>query len=545
MINGVNNPKGKGVLGDLADWVLEKIQAVAEAIIGFCIETSETILTSITTGLGIIADDKSDETDLAHLNPIDPTGRKKKGNNLPEIYYQKITEYQKERGVLSWFKMWGLIILFEFGIMISWLKMTLYEASKQAISETTPERPDFISVLNNYLRNAENPEIINKAEEYRKQLGFGDSTWSFIREGNRSILSLSEAMELSRRQSVLEEEKGDLDEYLVDHIKKLGYNEDDALFLADLKWHFPTPSDVVRFKVKEVYDEQYMFEWGGDDNAEPGDEYYQDAAKVGISEYWAKKYWRAHWQIPSVYQGFEMLHRGKIDRDQLEYLLKAKDIMPGWREKLLDISYRRLSRVDVRRMYKTGVFNPDELFEQYSILGYNDLDAQRMADFTVGYYEDPERDLTKSDLLRAYRDNHPAYDTEKEVIDGLYQLGYDQFEAQLIVSRETYRKEEDEWKDRLASIKIQYVKGNLTWSQVVSVLRERSYSEHKIHILQTQFDNAKLKETPVVNRTVWDKLLAYKLTSELLYRAEMGKRSYTKNQIDTLILYCQNCIKVD
>ncbi|GAG78096.1 unnamed protein product, partial [marine sediment metagenome] len=86
---------------------------------------------------------------------------------------------------------------------------------------------------------------------------------------------------------------------------------------------------------------------------------------------------------PSPQQGFDMLHRGVISDDELNMLLRALDVMPFWRDKLTQIAFRPLTRVDVRRMYKQGVLTETEVYESYLIAGYNEQNAERMAEFTV------------------------------------------------------------------------------------------------------------------------------------------------------------------
>ncbi|GAH79863.1 unnamed protein product, partial [marine sediment metagenome] len=74
------------------------------------------------------------------------------------------------------------------------------------------------------------------------------------------------------------------------------------------------------------------------------------AGKKGLSKEWSERYWAAHWNLPSPQQGFEMLHRGVINVSELNMLLRALDVMPFWRDKLTAIAFRRLTRVDIRRM---------------------------------------------------------------------------------------------------------------------------------------------------------------------------------------------------
>jgi hypothetical protein len=109
--------------------------------------------------------------------------------------------------------------------------------------------------------------------------------------------------------------------------------------------------------------------------------------KKGLSKEWASRYWAAHWSLPSPQQGFEMLHRGVIGIDDVNMLMRALDIMPFWRDKLIQIAYRPLSRVDVRRMFALGVLNVSGVRRAYTDIGYNDYNADLMTQFTIKYTE--------------------------------------------------------------------------------------------------------------------------------------------------------------
>ena len=97
-----------------------------------------------------------------------------------------------------------------------------------------------------------------------------------------------------------------------------------------------------------------------------------------------------------------MLHRGAINQDELDLLLRALDVMPFWRDKLTRIAYRRLSRVDIRRMYRVGVMTESEVYAAYVELGYNERDAKRMSDFTLKQVLATQSKFTSTDIVSAY-----------------------------------------------------------------------------------------------------------------------------------------------
>jgi hypothetical protein len=78
-----------------------------------------------------------------------------------------------------------------------------------------------------------------------------------------------------------------------------------------------------------------------------------------------------------------MLHRGIISRDDLFMLLRALDIMPFWRDKLINMAYTLFTRIDIRRMYNIGVMNEGDVKRAYLELGYNDYNANLMTQFVI------------------------------------------------------------------------------------------------------------------------------------------------------------------
>ena len=160
--------------------------------------------------------------------------------------------------------------------------------------------------------------------------------------------------------------------------------------------------------VREVFNPVIVEKFGQDEDFP--EQFAEYAAQQGISRFWAEKYWEAHWVLPSVQMGYEMLHRRVIDMETLKQLLAAQDIMPGWRDALIDISYKPYTRVDIRRMHDVGVLNDDEVYESYLDLGYSPDKAKNMTEFTIRL-NDPDPDdidslegLTRAAIINSFKD---------------------------------------------------------------------------------------------------------------------------------------------
>jgi hypothetical protein len=187
---------------------------------------------------------------------------------------------------------------------------------------------------------------------------------------------------------------------LAGRLQQIGIHPDYLDLYKELAFPIPPVADIITMAVREAFTPSIAVKFGQYEDYPP--EFEEWSLKKGLSKDWSKRYWAAHWSLPSASQGFEMLHRGVITRDELSMLLRALDIMPFWREKLTGIAFRRLSRVDIRRMYKVGVLTEAEVYEAYLELGYNERDARRMSDFTVKQVLATQSKFTARDVISAY-----------------------------------------------------------------------------------------------------------------------------------------------
>lgn len=164
-------------------------------------------------------------------------------------------------------------------------------------------------------------------------------------------------------------------------LRKIGIHPDYNDLYKELAYPIPPIADIITMAVREAFSPDIAARFGQYEDF-PSD-FAKYAGMKGLSDDWAKRYWAAHWSLPSPQQGFEMFQRGIITIDELKMLLRALDVMPFWRDKLIQIAYNPLTRVDVRRMYNLDVLTVEEVTQCYREIGYNDVNANRLTTFTV------------------------------------------------------------------------------------------------------------------------------------------------------------------
>lgn len=189
---------------------------------------------------------------------------------------------------------------------------------------------------------------------------------------------------------------------------QLGFEEPDNSRLLEMAFFIPPVADLITMAVREVFTPDVAERFGQFQDFPA--EFSRFAAQQGISEEWARNYWAAHWALPSVQMGFEMLHRRVITTEDLNLLLRSQDVMPFWREKLTQISFTPLTRVDIRRMHKLGVVTNDEVRDAYRDIGYDEQNAERLLQFTIQLNAPDEGDtpqvlegLTRAAIISLFR----------------------------------------------------------------------------------------------------------------------------------------------
>lgn len=196
----------------------------------------------------------------------------------------------------------------------------------------------------------------------------------------------TETLALLNRKDITPEKAEEL-------LKLAGMTEDETrAAFKKLGSVIPSPSDLVRFSVKEVWNKEVVDRFGYDDEFDQIPAFREWMSRSGMGgsaalpnlgpgqpESWSQAFWRAHWRTISPTQAYVMLHRLRptggpgggprvptftftengiektvqvppVTIDDVASILKINDYPPSMRARLAAISYLPFRLVDIRRI---------------------------------------------------------------------------------------------------------------------------------------------------------------------------------------------------
>ncbi len=314
---------------------------------------------------------------------------------------------------------------------------------------------------------------------------------------------------------------------MIKRMKQLGYTDQTISELVQAWPVIPGAGDLFHLVAKEAFEPDMITKYGYDE------EFPVDQVKwlkmQGISEDWARKYWYAHWDTPSIGQGFEMLHRGVINDEELDDLFRTIEIPPFWRDKLTKIAFNPFTRVDVRRMHKSGVLGDDELINAYLDAGYNEDRAIKMAEFTILYNAGGETDLTRAQIITGFKDYILTKDEAIELM-GLIHISTET--AEFLILLEEYKRSLKLQTEQVKSSKRRYMLSLVTLGESRDKLNALDLPSKKIDVLLESWELEKYDNQKIPTKTELAKFMKSQIIDENTYRVEMHKLNYTDKYIN-------------
>ena len=364
-------------------------------------------------------------------------------------------------------------------------------------------------------------------------LGFNEDRRQHLVDIRKQLFNVVETIILWRREEITEDEMNN-------RMAMVGIPDDDLSLWVKFTETRPNVQDIIRFAVREVYTPEIAEKFGQFEGADAVIKSAEaDLKAVGVRPEDLRNYWAAHWDLPSVGMGYEMLHRGVINKEELDLLMRALDIMPYWRDKLVAISYNPLTRVDVRRMHKIGVLDENEVLEAYKHIGYNDENAERMQEFTILYNADPnesektetdkQRDLTKTDIIKGFAD---GLFTEQEAGSALMMLGFDQTEVEYLFSRTLYEQERDNINIYVRAYRSAYIGNTMSRNEIIDALGMLNLTGKRVENLFNIWDIEKSVRTVKPTKSEVLMFLRKKIIDKVTATSELVGMGYDMRYVE-------------
>lgn len=320
-----------------------------------------------------------------------------------------------------------------------------------------------------------------------------------------------------------------------DRMHRAGYNDRRIVLALQEALYFPSPSDVILWAAREVFEPEVRSKLRLDEKIPP--EFLEYAHKAGMTEEEAGNYWAAHWTFPGFTTIQEMRWRNIITDADVDVFFTEADIVPYWREAMMKVMYNPYTRVDGRRMYETNILSRDEYKTAMKDIGYTEERAEALAKWATARKLAPQKDLTMSKIEKAFREGEI---TEDNYVDRIRSMGYDESEASLMLNLLKRDMEEVEEKDNVDWYILRYKNGLIDLSELESFLNGLGFSEAKKSKLILKAKIAKGKLAKTASKSDLDLWFNQKIIDEVTYKTRLEALGYEEGDINN---YVQSLLK--
>lgn len=365
-----------------------------------------------------------------------------------------------------------------------------------------------------------NPALSAEVNQDLRDLGWSDERIKIAELVAKDRLGVDALITLWRRGELTDLE-------LVNRAAKAGFELDELEDLKKAMLLIPGPSDLVLFQLREAWRDDVAERWGYDQ----GDitQFSEWMEKQGLSADWAKRYWRAHWVIPSAAQGFEMMWRGVITDEEMRELLVINDLAPGWIDNLMQVARPVPGRIDRRYAYREGEIEWQDLFDLYKMDGYTDTWATILANTTAKMAVSEAKGLTRSAIEKAYRKRRLL---KGEAVAMLDEIGISEDVAGFYLSQVDADRSDDLLDRRVDAVGKQFIVGDLNDTQARNELASLQVLSAEIAVYLEEWSIARGTKTKRPTRANLERFFMDGVIAPGEYRDQMDRLGYSDLYID-------------
>jgi hypothetical protein len=324
------------------------------------------------------------------------------------------------------------------------------------------------------------------------------------------------------------------DEELVEKLKQRGYSDEDIARFMESAWEIPSISDLIHMMVRDAFNERVVQKYGYDEEyPEKIEEWF---IKRGMKPWWAKYYWRAHWELPSPTMAYEMFRRGLITEEELDDLLKIADYPRYWREKMIELAYELPTRVDIRRMYDLSIIDEKQVWDFYLMLGYKPEVAVALTEYTVVDTISEERNKLRNQLLE---DFELGLISEAELRQALKDLRFNERAIDVIVEAKKLEIERDRVKAKIEVIHEKFLQGVIDANQATSELAKLGISLERVETLVEKWIAEKMRKHKRLTLRQIQELYRKRIIDDERVLEELKESGYSEEDAEVLLKLIQ------
>lgn len=367
------------------------------------------------------------------------------------------------------------------------------------------------------------------------KLGFSDEYIRMYELLGKPRLAVGDIINLERRGFISKVDRVQL-------IKTWGWQIEEQALLDKLSLFMPPIQDLITMAVKEAFNPSFIQAAGLDTEIPP--EYLRHAREQGLTDEWSTKYWIAHWRLPSPLQGFEMLHRlrpgttnNPFTLNDMNALLKALDISPGYRDQMIEIAFSPYTRVDVRRMYKAGVLTEEDVFSAYLDIGYDPDKAAKLTEFTVQDAGTDGKELSRSAVERAYSRRMFDRNTAKSL---LMKLRYSDANSDVFLNIIDFNKDVKRNDEIMDGIEKRFLAGQITEGQAIVELGALGTAGQEVEDIMVLWRIRADKQIRIPSRSELDTLYLDDIISVNTYKDLLIRKKYLPESVNWFVALTDN-----
>lgn len=409
------------------------------------------------------------------------------------------------------------------GLLTPWLRLLNYRLDRSARSA----RPDPATAFTLAFRT---PELLDTNTDALRDLGWTEELIQAWERAIRPIVAETDLIALWRRGDLPE---GELDNELIAR----GWPDDRIAQIKQATELRPGIQDIITQAVREAFTPDIVREFQLDAELPPV--YVEEAQKLGLPREFAERFWFAHWVLPSLSQGFEMFHRLRdpaspthFSLDDLRTLVKTQDISPFFRDRLIEIAFAPFTRVDVRRMFRDGVLNEQQVQDAYKDIGYDETKSEQLTAWTVRQARGGQKDLTRAALVSGFKKKVLSRDQAKE---GLIGIGFDEMEAEFWLSLADFDIAEERADMVIDGVEFLFINGLITQSEVYDKLGPLNLPGEQVEDLLTLWNLRREAKTRIPTRGELETFYERDIITEDLFRQGLIELRYTPEQLEWYI----------